>query len=288
MPPLPAHQTKSLATLSYLLHPSLSLTLTQSDSRASTTGSTLWLGAQLLSLYLISTLPAVPKQTSRPRALELGAGIGLTSLALSSLGYDVLATDVGEVVDRVLHRNVEANVDRVRSWAGVEGRVYGCIAVKELDWFVEPEKWRWDLVGTVTGGGSGGSDGGRESESESESAPDSRKQGAALLGPPFDLVVTSDTLYMMELVEPLLRTLLAASLQSQKAGGKTPLVLVALEVRDKGVIDHAVERAKECGFECKKVPESKVKKCMNAAGLAWAREDWEGVEIWRWKLKDTR
>lgn len=70
----PAHQTKHLPSLA---HPILGHTfhLTQSDDGHSN-GTALWLGAQILSLYL-PKLP-VPKQR-RPRAVELGSGVGLTA-----------------------------------------------------------------------------------------------------------------------------------------------------------------------------------------------------------------
>ena len=87
---LPAHQTKHLPILQY---PFLdkTFTLTQSnDGRAN--GTALWLGAQCLSAFLADVLLEVKEQdiaiTSesgsalrrrRPRAIELGSGIGLSA-----------------------------------------------------------------------------------------------------------------------------------------------------------------------------------------------------------------
>jgi hypothetical protein len=86
--PLPASLTKHLSTLSHPLpkDPSTSLQLRQvSESSASagegtgTTGTTLWLGAQVLGCYLSETLGVGSAEgggKERKRILELGGGVG--------------------------------------------------------------------------------------------------------------------------------------------------------------------------------------------------------------------
>lgn len=80
---LPAHQTKHLPLLRYpfLDH---ELTLAQSDD-GRTNGTALWLGAQCLTAFLADALPAITEvaimsgHRQRPRAIELGSGIGLSA-----------------------------------------------------------------------------------------------------------------------------------------------------------------------------------------------------------------
>lgn len=107
--PRPAQDTKHLAVLSYpFLDARFSLRQLD-DGQAN--GTALWLGAQCLSLYLPSLLssPRTHHTNPRPAALDLGSGIGLTALALRSLGCDVLATDTEQVISSVLRTNILNN-----------------------------------------------------------------------------------------------------------------------------------------------------------------------------------
>jgi len=140
--PAPAHMTKSEPMLSYPVPQlSLPLELHQSSSSGTTTGSTLWTASQVLTAFLPTVVGA-----AGGRALELGAGVGLTALALAAAGWDVTATDVGDALP-LLRRNVAANAERVR----------GTVHVRELDWCApappppsphEPAP-HWDLVVTA-------------------------------------------------------------------------------------------------------------------------------------------
>jgi predicted nicotinamide N-methyase len=138
----PAHTTKNVATLVYPLPPPLShktLHLSQDSTAATTTGSTLWLGAQVLTIYLYSLY--TPSTSSGKRALDLGAGIGLTSLALAALGWDVTSTDVSELVSGILQQNIE---DPRNTTART-------ITVQELDWIAPPlqQEVIYDLIITA-------------------------------------------------------------------------------------------------------------------------------------------
>lgn len=277
--PLPAHETKNEPVLYYPVLPtSLVLALKQSDTTHNTTGSTLWLGAQILALYLFDLYgskprPVAPTEGSRrPRAIDLGAGVGLTAHVMAMLGFDVVATDLMVVMDTVLRRNIEDNQGRVKAWgdgAEVGGVAKGCgdVRVRELDWFVHPDEWDWSGARSIAP---------REELEEPEMDD--------CTSPPFDLIVTADTLYHQDLVVPLLRAIRAISIQSRR-GGKFPPVFVALERRDSEVIKQALELAKKERFHCKKVPDGKVRKCLDVAGFKWEREDWEDIEIWRWVFR---
>lgn len=86
------------------------------------TGTTLYLSSQLLAHYIQETTPRGEK------AVELGAGTGLVSIALGILGWEVWATDLSNVINDVLRINIERNRE-------------GTVIVQELDWC--QEDWNW-------------------------------------------------------------------------------------------------------------------------------------------------
>lgn len=229
-----------------------------------------------MSLYLFdvygSKSRAAEPGKPRPKAIDLGAGVGLTAHVMAMLGFDVVATDLKVVIDAVLRENIGGNGDHVKTWGketltGGVAKGCGIVGVKELDWLVEPSEWDWSGVTSIAPRDELGESGAEDT-----------------ISPPFDLIVTADTLYHQDLVFPLLRAIKALSIQS-KVGKKCPPVLVALERRDPEVIRYALNLAKEEKFECKKVPDGKLKKCLDAAGMKWSKVDWDGVEIWRWTFR---
>lgn len=85
-----------------------------------------------------------------------------------------------------------------------------------------------------------------------------------------------------------------------------PDIYVAIEGRDPTLVTHAVERARSFGFKCTRIDQARVDRCVVDAGWGWSmeadddaddqddrlddhvvrREDWDGIEIWKWKLGD--
>ncbi|KAH7889294.1 hypothetical protein F5I97DRAFT_499636 [Phlebopus sp. FC_14] len=263
--PLPAHHTKHLTTLAYPFN-GHTFHLAQQDNGTSN-GTALWLGSQVLSAYLANELKGTRSrvavgQQRRPRAVELGSGIGLTALALSSLGYDVLATDTAHVCDSVLRRNIAANLHQLSTDAG-------SIQVRVLDWTVPSDSWQWDDPMRIT------PDGDHPSESH--------RTLEELLDPPFDLIVSSDTIYDSSLIDPFFRTLRALSLAGLQGSAsvtppKSPVVLLALERRDPELINTALLRAP---VPLVQVPTKKIRKVLERTGMHWDGADWEGVEVWK-------
>lgn len=121
-------------------------------------------------------------------------------------------------------------------------------------------------------------------DAKSVSSPSLAKD-SVLLEPPFDLIVTSDTIYIPQLAQPLLRTIHAlASLSS--GGGKPPLILLCFERRDPSLIDHTLNDAhKIWGLKPERIPHKKLVQAIGKAGLEWDKEDWDGVELWKLKLE---
>lgn len=168
---------------------------------------------------------------------------------LSALGYDVLATDTPHVCNSVLRHNIALNLPHLPPAAG-------SIQVRELDWNVDSDRWVWNDPMRIT-----------------PSSHDSDTCGTNAQPPPFDLVISSDTLYDVTLVEPFFRTVRAVAASSRK-----PVLLLAFERRDPQFIDAALARAP---VPLTQVPTKKVRKAVERAKLRWAASDWEGVEIWK-------
>ncbi|KAI6028788.1 hypothetical protein F5J12DRAFT_807732 [Pisolithus orientalis] len=254
--PLPAHQTKHLPTLTYPFIYSTFYLAQSSDGTSN--GTALWLGAQLLSAYLAAELKDVHLKTTRPRAVELGSGIGLTALALASLGYDVLATDTAYVCDSVLRNNIRTNLPHLHSTRA------GTVQVRALDWLVSSDMWNWGDPLSIT------------PAAQSNEGPEASGVEETLR-PPFDLIVSSDTLYDESLIDPLFTTLQALFIQGRDTTSflpnKPPVILIALERRDPALISTALARAPE---ELVQVPTRKLKKALDRSGIRW-----DGVEIWR-------
>lgn len=175
---------------------------------------------------------------------------------MASLGWDVLATDVHYVVNTVLEPNIRCNASSVP----------GVIQVRELDWTISPQAWVWNHPNIVA----------------SSNAPPPTSSSRPLLGPPFDLIITADTLYSPDLIQPLLRSLHALCILSMSSTGKTPPILLCLERRDPVLVDRALREAQEdWNLIPKRVPHHKLLKAMKRGGADWTKEDWEGVELWK-------
>ncbi|KZT67699.1 hypothetical protein DAEQUDRAFT_792362 [Daedalea quercina L-15889] len=257
-PPRPAHRTKHLALLRYPFRNTV-FDLTQSDNGL-TNGTALWLGAQCLSLYLADALKLKAPPGRRLQAIELGSGIGLSALALCSMGWDVLATDLPDVISAVLSTNIARNAPHLPVGSGI-------IQARALDWTVPPDQWEW-------------------SNSTSIGLPNNPEKPqidcTETLCPPFDLIISSDTLYATEIVQPLLRTLHALATLSARHGCRSPPAYIAVERRDPSLVDLALADAVTVwGFTTERVLQKKVAKAMERGGVRWDKEDWEGVEIWK-------
>lgn len=126
-PPQPASSTKHLSILHHSIPftdktlPLHQISSSTTGESTGTTGSTLWLSAQLLSLYLLS----LPPPRRNITVLDLGSGIGYLPLCLKSKGYEVIATDIPQVIESVLNRNINDGLAVIGD---------GAIEVIPLDW----------------------------------------------------------------------------------------------------------------------------------------------------------
>jgi protein N-lysine methyltransferase METTL21D len=174
---------------------------------------------------------------------------GLVSLTLAALGVDVTATDLPEVINTVLDKNME-QASKHLGW--------GRVNVKALDWLQDPSGWVWDDAQSITA---------PTAASPSPSSP-----------PDFELIVTSDTVYASELSAPLLRTISHLCAQCDKP----PLVLLAIERRDPNLVDEFLRCAEEC-FKVSAIDVGKL-----AAHLGWEEDDWIGTEVYQLKWRKRR
>lgn len=93
-------------------------------SPLSLVGLQVWLGAMLLSDYILHLSDALSNST----VLELGAGTGLCSIVSSIFARRVICTDVGSDISSLCRRNVDRNRHLCRS------RTREAVLVRELDW----------------------------------------------------------------------------------------------------------------------------------------------------------
>ena len=240
-PPQPASSTKHLSILHHSIPftdktlPLQQISSSTTGESTGTTGSTLWLSAQLLSLYLLS----LPSPRRNITVLDLGSGIGYLPLCLKSKGYEVIATDIPQVIESVLNRNINDGLAVIGD---------GAVEVIPLDW----------------------------TQVSSNGLPPSLK------GRKIDIITTSDTFYAPHLLGPLLETLRALSLESTTQ----PVIYVGLERRDPGLIDKAMEEARDMGLKLNRIDEGRITKLMVDAG--WEVEEWDDVEIWKGKFARAR
>ncbi|KAG9001616.1 hypothetical protein FRB95_011418 [Tulasnella sp. JGI-2019a] len=297
--PRPAHETKQESNLRY---PFLSnaFQLNQLDNGQSN-GTGLWLGAQCLSLYLWDINPTLIRSTRArrkqnsshgdvephrsPRAIELGSGVGLGALALASMGWDVVATDTAYIVNSVLRSNVTSNAGGMPTQA---------IQARELDWRVPPERWTWThpshIASMFPADDVVPSNASSIVDMSSKVEHDAATPSPSTISPPFDLIITSDTIFSVDLSPHLIRTIhhlcqLSAVAVNDEDKLRYPIVYLALENRDPITTNRALDEARDVwGFTLTRVLQSKVGSAMKRGGVDWTPEEWEGVEIWRLTL----
>ena len=177
------------------------------------------------------------------------------------MGWDVLATDIPHVIQSVLRPNVTNNLAALQSGSGN-------VQVRELDWSVHPDNWTWDHESIIA-----------SPSPFPLSAP-------SLPHPSFDLIITADTVYAIELVNPFLRTLHALSLPSiSSSSSRGPPIFLCIERRDPMLVDRLLSDAKnEWGFVVERIPQKKVAKALEKSSVHWGKSHWEDIEIWKLRL----
>ncbi|KAL5529234.1 hypothetical protein ACEPAG_5219 [Sanghuangporus baumii] len=254
----------------------------------------------------------------RSHAIELGSGVGLTSLVLAAQGWSVLATDTPAVLHSVLRPNIRRNTRNTTntitttdgSSATATTRLLGTVQVRALDWTVPPEEWNWSDPECVTGSSTISDSGDIRIQTRMARGVTDESSGEELLGPPFDLILTADTVYSPDLIMPLLRTikhliLLSASPpqhtviseskseskysnSKQKQKKSWPPVYLALEKRDPVQLASFFSQAHDIwGLGAQRIPTPRIRRAMSRTGFShWKKEDWEGVEVWKLYLLD--
>ncbi|KAJ6547505.1 hypothetical protein B0H19DRAFT_1165998 [Mycena capillaripes] len=250
---LPASQTKHSKLLACPIASSV-FKLGQADDGFSN-GTTLWLGGQCLSAYLTHSAIVKPGM----RAIDLGSGIGLTALTLARLGCHTIASDLPFVISSCLAKNIENNISELPPGSGE-------IIVRELDWTVAPDRWFWNHNTIIA------------SPTCTSPEPQHPTHG-------FDLIVSADTIYSLDLATPFLRTVHSLC-KSSLAASRSPVVFICLERRDPAVIHRTLEDAKSIwGFTVNRISQHKVSKALGKNGFKWNKDDWDGVEIWKLALR---
>ncbi|KAI9497248.1 putative methyltransferase-domain-containing protein [Zychaea mexicana] len=247
--------TKSLATFSMTLCPSLSLDLCQLNNTGNH-GTTVWDSAKVLAFYLMDTIKR-PSWTmvdgklelqNTKKCIELGSGCGLGGLTMAALGFDTVMTDLPSVVEHVLQVNKQRNERHIKDWwyQLLEQSTHDStmtlqnprVGVKSLDWLqysADPEK-------------------------------------CTTVDPPYNYILAADCIYCTEVLPPLLQS-------CWNLASPTTTILVALEHRDDIVVNAFVEKAKEFGFDPRMVPSKQLR--TEVIGN-------EDIEIWKLKKKRSK
>ena len=179
---------------------------------------------------------------------------GVTAIELGS-GTGLVSIALGILGWEVWATDLKLVIDDVLRVNIERNREEAKIVVQELDWC--SDNWDWVYP--------------QNEELRSDGIPE------------FDLIVCADGVYSMDLILPLLRTL------KKLSQTRSPLILLAFERRDSGVIDCFFEESKAFGFVSKKV---NIRRILGRqiARWGWTSDDWHSVEIWTMRLKagDTR
>jgi protein N-lysine methyltransferase METTL21D len=179
------------------------------------------------------------------------------------MGGDVLATDSEFILHSVLRRNILSNAPVLSPSAVVQAR--------ELDWTAPPETWTWTNPDSIS----------------NPTVLSSFTSDKELLKPPFDIIISSDTVYSQDLVQPLLNTIQALA-QLSTTANRTPSCLLCIERRDPQLVDLFLARAREMSFNVTRIPFQKLKRSLDRSGIKWRRNDWETVELWKMRLDKSR
>ncbi len=185
------------------------------------------------------------------------------------MGWDVIATDLQDVISAVLSPNISRNRANLPPGSGA-------IQVRLLDWTIPPDSWLWDNPNVIAS---------QHRDPPEYPAQDNQNP---ILRPPFDLIISSDTLYLAELVTPLMRSLHEVSRLSVSASpeARAPPIYLCVERRDPGMMDRALSEAKEVwNFKVERVPHKRLAKAMEKGGARWGKGEWDDVEIWKLNLQ---
>lgn len=183
------------------------------------------------------------------------------------MGWNVIATDLQDVVAAVLSPNISRNRANLPPGSAA-------IEVRVLDWTVPPDSWLWNNSNVIA--------------SQHLDVSAHPVWEAPTLHPPFDLIISSDTLYLAELVTPLMRSLHEVSRLSISASPEAPAppIYLCVERRDPRMMDCALSEAKEVwNFKVERVPHKKLSKAMEKGGVRWGKGEWDDVEIWKLVLQ---
>jgi predicted nicotinamide N-methyase len=226
-------EIKHLPVFSFPLTPSLSLTMTQQNNTQNH-GTTVWDSSRVLAYYLMDSVKRLAKEDfASKKCIELGSGCGLGGLAMAACGYDVVLTDLQEVIDRVLGENVRQNQWGIRQWMAEQASMGEQVPdpkarVTALDWidfYNHPERIN-DF------------------------------------DPPYSYIIAADCIYSIDLIEIFLTCI-------HRLSSTLSTILVSLEHRDDLVVNHFVSEAKRLGFEVKLIPKKLLRLSVNEDVEIW-------------------
>ena len=183
------------------------LTIKQDWGGSASTGAAVWNGANMAAWYLENALGR--DRVAGSHVVELGAGVGFTSLVAHALGAaEVAITDGNEDVLKLARDNIEVNVP-----ADERARVY----TAQLRWNTPDE-------GTFR---------------PTTSSADTTTTAAAAA--PWDYVIAADVTYLKKNRADLLASMAHLS-------GPNTVTLISMEPRNVGEVEDVLGLAEQAGF----------------------------------------
>eukprot|EP00271_Cylindrocystis_brebissonii_P010215 TRINITY_DN26340_c0_g1_i1.p1 TRINITY_DN26340_c0_g1~~TRINITY_DN26340_c0_g1_i1.p1 ORF type:complete len:234 (+),score=39.00 TRINITY_DN26340_c0_g1_i1:1076-1777(+) len=151
------------------------------DNTTMHVGTTVWEASLVMAKWLEKNAYVAGHEFSvaklgEKRALELGSGCGIAGFAMSLMGADTTLTDIPAVLP-ILKKNLKRNMTNLEAKKASRGHFTGHLPGKVK---VAPLLW-------------------------------SNKKQINAVKPPYDFVVAADVVYLEEIVEPLIQTMLDVS-----------------------------------------------------------------------------
>ncbi len=316
--PLPASHTKHLPLLT---HPfpssSLSIDLIQlshtNQATTGTTGTTLWLGAQVMSCYLEENLGKCGRNGKR--VLELGGGVGYLALVFAAkyiyntpppqphptplLDLPPLAVSIfffsKEQLKILIHQwEILTNSNILSLYLASTGQQVITTDIQpSLSTVLNPNIQHNTFIHAFPGKISVhhldwidfiSPNGDIEDIDYGVGIAKGWMKGLNI-EEGFDILITTDTIYHPSLLPSLLCVLRSFSLLSHHHSSTPttppppPPIYIALENRDPHLITRSLDIARKLGFEMKRVGQGRVERCLAKGGWgSWLRDGKEEVE----------
>ncbi|WWC67877.1 uncharacterized protein I206_101794 [Kwoniella pini CBS 10737] len=217
------------------------------------------------------------KKKKKKKILELGSGIGYSSLNLLSKGFKLISTDIQPILNDVLKPNLIEGI-KILNENEIKINIEEDLKFIELNWIKISNLYDNYIFE-------------KNNLNNLIEIENFKKEFEFEYFKEINFIILSDTFYTIELIKPLWKTLILISIFSSNTSknkkSNLPIIYISLERRDSILIDKALDEGKNLGFNLKQIHKLTLKKEIEKYWNNWKDEDWDDIEIWkcRWKGK---